>query len=49
MRFLDFGTSRLEYGQEAIMPFYFFRHPEKNVITFLRGAIDARSRQPIMK
>jgi len=34
IRFLDFTNKWLEYGQEAIMPFYMFHHPVIVVIAF---------------
>jgi len=34
MSFLDFTNRWLEYGQEAIMPFYMFHHPAIVVIAF---------------
>jgi peptidoglycan/LPS O-acetylase OafA/YrhL len=34
MRFLDFTSKWLEYGQEAMMPFYMFHHPVIVAIAF---------------
>jgi fucose 4-O-acetylase-like acetyltransferase len=34
MRFLDFRNKRLDFGKEAIMPFYMFHHPAIVVIAF---------------
>jgi hypothetical protein len=41
MKFLDFRNKRLDYGQEAIMPFYIFHHPLIIVIAFFVVQWDA--------